>query len=222
MPIVLYQLPGSGPCRAVMMTAHHLGIELVQKHVDLFSGAHMKPEFLAMNPKHCVPTIDDDGYYLWESRAIMTYLINKYAPDSALYPKDPKERAEVDKMLYFDIGTLYKSMLDNIFYVVFLGHPSDPEKEEYFQKALEMFDTILGKTTYAAGNHLTLADISLFASLTYGVQIGGYSLESYPKISGWFEKLKKEIPNHKEINEVPLQEYAEFLKERFPMKNEEK
>ena len=47
------------------------------------------------------------------SRAIMAYLVNQYCKeDSNLYPKDPQKRAIVDRMLHFDIGTLYKSMVD--------------------------------------------------------------------------------------------------------------
>ena len=46
------------------------------------------------------------------SRAILGYLVNKYGKDDRIYPKDPQKRALVDRMLYFDIGTLYKSMVD--------------------------------------------------------------------------------------------------------------
>lgn len=59
-----------------------------------------------MNPCHTLPVIDDDGFVLWESRSIMQYLCNQYAPDSTLYPRDFAKRATVDRLLYFDLKTL--------------------------------------------------------------------------------------------------------------------
>jgi len=101
MTIDVYLASASGPCRAVLMTAKYLGIDVNQKVVNLMAGDQLKPEYIKMNPQHCVPTIDDGGFYLWESRAIQTYLVNKYAPDSPIYPKDPQARAIVDRMLFF-------------------------------------------------------------------------------------------------------------------------
>lgn len=66
MPIDLYYVPGSSPCRAVLLTAKALGLELNLKLVDLHHGEHMKPEFLKMNPQHTVPTLNDNGFCLWE------------------------------------------------------------------------------------------------------------------------------------------------------------
>lgn len=51
MPIDLYDFPGSGPCRAVHMTAVHIGLEINKKKVDLFAGEQMKPEFLEVSSK---------------------------------------------------------------------------------------------------------------------------------------------------------------------------
>ncbi|GBM57218.1 Jerky [Araneus ventricosus] len=167
MTIDLYLYPASGPCRAIIMAAQHLGIKLNQIKVDLLGGEQMKPEFVKMNPQHCVPTIDDNGFYLWESRAILTYLANKYAPDSPVYPKDPKERALVDRLLYFDIGTLYKAEGEYLYPQLFKGQPADPEKGEAFKKALDLLEGFLSKTAYVAGDQITLADFSIVASLSF-------------------------------------------------------
>ena len=48
---------------------------------------------------------------LWESRAIMTYLCNEYAPNSQIYPSDIQQRALVDKWLQFDT-TLFNLIID--------------------------------------------------------------------------------------------------------------
>lgn len=107
MPIDLYYMDISAPCRSVMMTAKMVGVDLNLKKTDLMAGEQMKPEFIKMNPQHNVPTIDDEGFYLNESRAICSYLVNKYGKDDTLYPKDAKTRALVDQRLYFDMGVFY-------------------------------------------------------------------------------------------------------------------
>src|SRR6185369_15946086 len=58
-----------------------------------------KPEFVALNPRHTVPTIVDDGYALWESIAILEYLDEKYATGTKLYPGDVKARARIQRLI---------------------------------------------------------------------------------------------------------------------------
>uniref|UniRef100_A0A2L2Z3D1 Glutathione S-transferase 1, isoform C n=1 Tax=Parasteatoda tepidariorum TaxID=114398 RepID=A0A2L2Z3D1_PARTP len=89
MPVDVYKAPVSAPCRAVLMNAKMIGLDVNKKHVILAGGELLMPEYIRMNPQLAVPTIDDYGVYLWESRAICAYLVNKYSPDSPLYPKDP-------------------------------------------------------------------------------------------------------------------------------------
>ncbi|KAJ1521391.1 hypothetical protein ONE63_003066 [Megalurothrips usitatus] len=112
MPIDLYYLPGSAPCRGAMLTAAAVGVELNLKNTDLMKGEHLTPEFLKLNPQHTIPTLDDNGFALWESRAIQQYLADKYGKSDSLYPKDPAKRALVNQRLYFDMGTLYQRFGD--------------------------------------------------------------------------------------------------------------
>ena len=56
----------SAPCRGPMLTAKALGLKFNLKPIDLFSGDNMKPEFVAINPQHCVPTLVDGDLKLWE------------------------------------------------------------------------------------------------------------------------------------------------------------
>jgi glutathione S-transferase len=102
--IVLYHSPYSPFSRSVLLLSRHLNLDVDVKVLDLMDDEQMSPEFLKINPQHCVPTIDDNGFYLWESRAVLGYLAETKAPH--LLPTSPKEKAIVNQRLYFELGGL--------------------------------------------------------------------------------------------------------------------
>ncbi|CAG0910388.1 unnamed protein product, partial [Darwinula stevensoni] len=106
MGIDLYYDDLSPFCLSVRLLARALGLELTLKERNTDKDETLTPEYIQMNPQHTVPTINDDGFILTESRAILRYLVGKYGKDDSLYPKDLKERAVVDQRLDFDAGTL--------------------------------------------------------------------------------------------------------------------
>ncbi|KAL0275073.1 UNVERIFIED_CONTAM: hypothetical protein PYX00_003053 [Menopon gallinae] len=195
MPIDLYYKPGSAPCRAVLLTAKSLGLELNLKETDLMKGEHMSPEFLKMNPQHTIPTINDNGFCLWESRAIIAYLVDQYGKDDSLYPKDPKKRALVNQRLYFDAGTLYQRFGDLYYPMMFGGAPFDEAKKQRLDDALQFFNTFLDGSEWAAGPKMTIADHSLAASVST-IEAVGYSLDKYPNVQKWYAKVQKEMPGY--------------------------
>lgn len=62
---------------------------------------------LKIHPQQTVPTLKDGDLTIWDSHAISSYLINKYAKGSSLYPEDANKRAVVDQRLHFDTGLVF-------------------------------------------------------------------------------------------------------------------
>ena len=137
-----YGMDMSPPCSAVIVALNLAKVKFEYNTVDLIKGQHMKPEFLAINPNHTgwlrvwilsivhtelakidslflhkilVPTVTDGDLTICESRAIIQYAFNRYAPDSEMYPSNPAERAKVDMLLYYDQGTFYKTVSKYIY-----------------------------------------------------------------------------------------------------------
>merc|ERR1719312_394705 len=103
----LYFHPVSPPARSCEIFLRILKIEHDTIELDFSKKEQFSPEFLKFNPAHCVPTLVDGQLSIWESRAILQYLANQYAPGSSFYPSDPQKRAKIDSLLNWDQGTLW-------------------------------------------------------------------------------------------------------------------
>ncbi|XP_034127072.1 glutathione S-transferase D1-like isoform X3 [Drosophila guanche] len=141
----LYYMPSPGASRAVIMTAKAVGVDLNKKVVDVMAREHLKPEFIKINPQHTIPTLVDNGFVLWESRAILIYLVEKYGKDDSLYPKDPQQKAVVNQRLFFDLGTLCQSYVCYYYPQLFddVKKPADPEAFKKIDAAFGQLNTLL-------------------------------------------------------------------------------
>jgi glutathione S-transferase len=212
MPIDLYYQPESPPARTVLMVAKHLKIPVNIKLMNVLEGDQFKPEFLELNPQHTVPTIVDDGMSLWESRAIITYLCNQYAPNSPLYPRDVNERALVDRWLQYDLGSLYKSITDYTGPMFAGSIKLDAEKEKTMCSALELLDSQLSKSKYVVGSKLTIADLSLLNSVDLLTNCMDYDISDFKFVAGWQARLKRELPYYREVAEDGIENLRNFIR----------
>ncbi|XP_070497006.1 glutathione S-transferase 1-1-like [Chironomus tepperi] len=206
----LYYTPASSPCRVVQMVAAALKVKLRLKPINLHSKEHLLPEFLKINPQHTVPTLVDNNFALWESRSICIYLVEKYAKDDSLYPKNPKQRALVNQRLYFDMGMLTKRMYDFFFPQLIQNTQPDPQKFKEMEEAIELLDIFLENSAYAAGDKLTIADFALAVTVSV-CELTGYDLNKYVNISRWYEAMKLELPGWN-INEEGLNVLRQYIK----------
>ncbi|XP_038120746.1 glutathione S-transferase 4 [Culex quinquefasciatus] len=195
----LYHMELSPPCQSVRLLAKTLNVPLNLIQLDLFKDEHLTPEFLKINPQHMVPTLVDGDFTLWESRAIMTYLYEKYATDDALYPRDPQKRALINQRLYFDMGTLYERFGLHYYPQAFEEKPVPEGTSKQFEEALQFLETFLGQTTYVAGEALSIADYAILTSITTFKVAAGVDLAKYANIERWFGLVSKSVPGHEEI-----------------------
>ncbi|XP_012251097.1 glutathione S-transferase 1-1-like [Athalia rosae] len=212
MPIDLYHYPASAPCRATRLTAAALGLDLNLKLVDLSKGEHLTPEYLKRNPQHTIPTVDDNGFVIWESRAIMAYLAEQYAgKNESLYPKDPKIRAVIHQRLCFDLATLYRAFGDYYHPLFFTGATGGPDLLKKIPPALELFDKFLEGRKYAAADTLTIADLALVVTVS-NFEAVDYDLSNYKNVTKWFALIKSEAPKYQEINGEGAKQFGAFIK----------
>jgi len=210
MSVDLYYMSLSAPCRSVVMAAKALGVTLNLKDTNPMNGETRTPEFLKMNLQHTVPTMDDGGFCLNESRAMLQYLANKYGKDDKLYPKDPVKRAKVDMKLFFDMGTLYSRFADAYYPSVFGKQPICEEKMTKLEEALGFLEEYLAEG-YVAGEHLTIADFALCATLTT-IEACGHDMSKWSKVTEYLAKLKVEIEGHQDLNQVGADGFAAIAK----------
>lgn len=202
----------STPCRAVMMTAKCIGIDLNLKYVDLSLNEQMKPEFLRINPQHSLPTLVDHNnneLALWESKAIMIYLVEKYAKTDSLYPKAHQKRAQINQKLFFDMGTLYHAYGEYYYPQIFDGKPENPEALKKIEAAMELLNTFLEGQTYVVGSSLTLADLTLLSSLA-AYEVAAFDFSKYANVSKYYKHLYRVTPGAKD-NEKGAQAFKKYF-----------
>jgi glutathione S-transferase len=188
-PIKLYGVPLSQNVRKVLALTSQLGVELAHE-----PSMPQAPEVRAVNPTGRIPVIDDNGFQLGESNAILRYIARKEKSD--MYPADMQASAEVDAWLAWDnahwtpayqpiqFEKLVKQMLGR-------GEPDQARIDqslEAFQVEATTLNNALEGRDWLVGEGPTIADFAIGAGLTYAQPIG-LPLEKFGNIRAWNERL---------------------------------
>lgn len=168
-----------------------------------------------MNPQHTVPTIVDNGVPLYDSHAIIVYLVSKYAKDDALYPKDLVTQARVNALLHFESGILFARLRGTLEPIFYQGCPEVPQdKLNAIHGAYDLLEATL-QSDYLVGNSLTLADVSCSTSLSTLHALFPIDAGKCPKLVAYLQRLEQNMPNYKEFNADRAAEALEFFKQKL-------
>jgi glutathione S-transferase len=101
------------------------------------------------------------------------------------------------------------SFTDYYYPQVFAKAPADPEKFKKIEEAFEFFNIFLESNKYAAGDNLTVADITLFATVS-SYEVAKFDFSKYANVARWYALCKTTIPG-REINEAGCKEFAKYF-----------
>lgn len=168
-----------------------------------------------------VPVIVDDGFILGESRAIMAYLINKYAPGHALYPTDAKRRAEIDRVLYLtaELFNRGKVLARPVFYEN--KWPLAHEPLQNYLELLKALELLTAGKKFLTGGDMSIADISFICDITLLTEVLGIDISAVaPGIKNWVELMKGSLPEYDEFVGKAVKIFREKLEVKFGHKLE--
>src|SRR4029077_2312664 len=125
----LYIHPVSMTSRPVRLFMAEKGLQADEVVVDLMSGAHYQEPYASLNPNKLVPMLEDDGFRLTESSAILKYLADKYGLPE--YPKDLKERAKVNEVMVWLNTQFYRAFGYGLIYPQLFPHHKRRSEEAH-------------------------------------------------------------------------------------------
>ena len=189
----LYDVTRSPNCLKVRVIARELGFALELVPIDF----HARPAaYYEKNPMGKVPTlVDDDGYALWESGAILVHLAEK-KPELGLLPSEAHARAETLRWLFFAATHIqpWVSLLGQERLIkARTGLPPDPAMVGLGERELARFFPVLEAglegRDYLVGSY-TIADIAMGCGLNDS-EARGIDLTMFPNITAWRERLRQ-------------------------------
>ena len=195
----IYADPITVNCRKVLAGLDFLGVPYELAHTDYFTAQQKSPAYLAINPNASLPAMDDDGFVLWESNAILQYAADKVGNESA-YPRDLETRADINRWLLWESSSWFPSA-----YVYLVEHCVKPlfsqepdaavlaAQDVNFHKLAGILETRLGTSAWLAGPNPTIADIAVAAPM-HMHSLQKLPLENYPNLRRWMTERVENLP----------------------------
>jgi glutathione S-transferase len=182
--------------RKVLTTLAEKGHRAEVVMVDLMKGEHKQPEHLARQPFGVIPVLeDDDGFQLYESRAIIRYLDAKLSGPS-LVPEDLKERGRMEQWVSIEQSNFSPAAMKVVMQVMFAPmRGAQPDQQIIEQgktdasKALDVLEKALAGREFIAGS-FSLAEITWMPYVDYLIAAGGADLvNNRENVAAWWKRI---------------------------------
>lgn len=191
--------------KKALWAAEELGLAYQRIDAGMEHGITKTPEYMKMNPNSLVPTIEDDGFVLWESHSIVRYLCAKHAAGT-LWPTDLKARADAER--WMDWAFSFQNAMRAVFWGLIRTPPEKRDAkaiEEGRNKSAALLavpERTLSQRPYLGGEAFTMADIPLGCEVQRWMRVP-IERPPFPAVQAWFDRLSSR-PAFKKIVDLPL------------------
>jgi glutathione S-transferase len=185
--------PNSINVQKAMWAVGELGLAHEHENVGMEYGGNDQDWYLKLNPNGRVPAIDDDGFVLYESNAIVRYLAAKYGAGT-LQPDDVQGRALADQWMDWQQTTLSPAMFQP-FWGLIRTKPEDRDMtaiEKGIADCARLFkqlDAWLAGRSFVAADRLTTADLPVGVAVYRWYQLP-IERPEVSNVAAWYERLK--------------------------------
>ncbi|WP_312429767.1 glutathione S-transferase [Achromobacter sp.] len=184
----IHHHPLSGHSHRAVLFASLLGLNAELVEVDLKSGAHKKPEFLALNPFGQVPVLEDDGVAISDSNAILVYIAKK-SGQRAWLPEDARGAAAVQRWLSVAAGEIAYGPAAARLITVFGANYNAEEVIGRAHAVLNKLEAHLAGRDWLAADHPTIADVAIYSYVARAPE-GNVDLSAYPAVKGFLGRVE--------------------------------
>ena len=194
-PFTVHGIPGSPFLRAVLATLEEKGA--AWRLQALAPGEHRAPAYLALHPFGRIPTIEHDGFVLYETQAILRY-IDRVAAGAALTPAAPRAEARMNQAMSIVDWYLFPQAAAIVFPRVVaprLGLPADdsgiPAALPKAKLAIDALAGLIGHQPYFAGEAPSLADLHAAPQLDFFAETaeGREMIAAHPRLADWLARM---------------------------------
>ena len=190
----------------VLWCCGELNLKFTRVDAGLQFGVNNTPEYKSMNPNALVPTIEVDGFRLWESQVIVRYLARKHGLGS-LCPSNLEECADADRWMDWNATTVWVSLRPIFWNLVRTpAEKRDMALVASSRKALAVsmaiLDAHLANRHYVTGSTFTMGDIPLGTSIHRWFRLD-IEREKMPNLEAYYKRLQAR-PAYQQYVDVPL------------------
>lgn len=166
----MWGFPAAFKTQKTLIAAKYVGVEIKTPAFE-FGVFNKTPEFMAKNPSGKVPVLDTENGSIYESNAIARY-VARMRPDAGLLGASFYENALVDQWIDYSTNELEPARGVWVYTIMGALPSQNPkplqEAKKDVEKALAILDAHFLHNTFLVGNHVTLADITVFCALLEG------------------------------------------------------